>query len=137
MKLTADAFKQLRFTGVLLLVAIVTAGGWVYWSSIEQQRRYLTSRDFRLLTMLANQTENLIEGNARVFQGALADAPFTRASLEKWRAAAQSTVPMLQDAELVGVPEKADRMKGRSAGSPSCPTPRGRGSGWNSARPTG
>jgi len=100
MKLTANAFRQLRFTGVLLLMVVVTAAAGVYWSSFQQQRRYLISRDFRLLTVLANQTENLLDGAARMFQGILGNGPTTSASLEQWVKDARPSVPILRDVKL-------------------------------------
>lgn len=115
MKLTAGAFQQLRFTGILLLLAVVTATGLIYWSSVQQQRQYLASRDFRLLTVLATQVQNLLDDNARIFQGAVeyvhgareagekTDRPY--ASMKAWRSEALGFVPILRDADLVYGPQ--------------------------------
>jgi len=118
MKLTAGAFQQLRFTGILLLLAVVTAAGLIYWSSVQQQRQYLGSRDFRLLTVLAGQVQSLLDDNARIFQGAVeyvyrandvgenADRPY--ASVKEWRDKALGFVPILRDADFAfGQPPSA------------------------------
>src|SRR5687767_3804322 len=73
MQLTLGTFKGLRFAGALLLLIVGLILGLAYWSSVEQHRRYLTSRNFRLLAVLAKQTQNLIDGQGRIFSGLLAD----------------------------------------------------------------
>src|SRR6476661_695895 len=105
MKLTAGAFQHLRLTGILLLLATVTTAGLLYWNSVERQRQYLTSRDFRLLTVLATQVQSLLEGDGRIFQSAVDDIYGTTGesrrqyqTLDAWRTAAASDVPILREA---------------------------------------
>ena len=98
MRFTGSAFKQIRFTGILLLLAIVMIAGLVYWQSVEQRRQYLTSRDFRLLSVLAMQVQNLFDGHARIFQAAVDDVYYP--SVTAWRDAALNDVPFLRDADF-------------------------------------
>ena len=86
MKVTAGVFQQLQFKLTLLLLAVVLVAGAMYWNSFQQQRQYLTSRDFRLLTVLATQVQNIIDGHARIFQstsGACTDATQTRPQIRQ------------------------------------------------------
>lgn len=76
MQLSSGAFKGLRFAGALLLCGVLTALGLVYWRSIEQQEQYLSGRNFRFLTVLAEQTEAMIVGQGRILQGALRDRQY-------------------------------------------------------------
>ena len=114
MKLTAGVFRQLQFGGILVLLAVAVVAGAMYWSSFEQQRQYLTSRDFRLLTGLATQTQNLFDGYARIFQGAVEDVyraaepgkvsdkagrPYT--SVQEWLKDASRSVPILRESDFV------------------------------------
>jgi hypothetical protein len=73
MHLTLGTFKGLRFAGALLLLTIGVALGVAYWNSVTQHRRYLASRNFRLLTVLARQTQSVIDGHGRIFSNLLED----------------------------------------------------------------
>ena len=105
MKFSGSAFTRLRFTGILLLLATVMIAGVIYWQSVEQRQQYLTSRDFRLLSVLAPQVQNLFDGHARIFQAAVEDVYSTDspgyASVTVWRNAALDDVPVLRDAEFL------------------------------------
>ena len=68
MKISGSAFTRLRFTGILLLLATVMIAGVIYWQSVEQRQQYLTSRDFRLLSVLAPQVQNLFDGREARYQ---------------------------------------------------------------------
>lgn len=109
MNLTAGAFQRLRFTGILVLLLVVTTGGAVYWTSVQQQREYLTSRDFRLLTGLGLQVQGLLDGHARIFQGAVedvargdehGDSHGHYKTVSAWRSQAKGTIPILQHTEF-------------------------------------
>jgi hypothetical protein len=65
-KLGTDAFRNLPFAGALVLMVTLAALGAVYWNNVQEQERYLSSRNFRLLSVLANQTQNLLQTRARI-----------------------------------------------------------------------
>jgi hypothetical protein len=110
MQLTFGAFKGLRFAGALLLLTLGVALGVAYWNSMEQRRQYLTSRNFRLLTVLARQTQSVIDGHGRIFTGLLADPntfenqpPEARAAADSapaWLRARVPLIPTLQFLDL-------------------------------------
>ena len=116
MRFTGGAFKRLHLTGLLLLLAILTIAGVIYWQSVEQRRQYLTSRDFRLLSVLATQVQNLFDGHARIFQAAVNDFHAGTAqygSLTGWRNAAVDEVPFLRDADfrVIKEPVQSDSIR--------------------------
>jgi len=74
MTLRADALKSLPVAGALLSLAALAALGLAYWGSVVDRQHYLQSRNFRLLAVLASQTENLIDNRARIFREEMADA---------------------------------------------------------------
>ncbi len=62
-----NAWKNLPVMGAALGVVIVSALGLAYWSNVKDREHYLQSRNFRLLAVLARQTEQLFENRSRVY----------------------------------------------------------------------
>ncbi|HEY7171149.1 MAG TPA: cache domain-containing protein [Vicinamibacterales bacterium] len=128
MKLTAGAFNNIRFTGVLLLVVALAVTTGVYLMSVEQQQRYLVSRNFRLLTVLATHTDNLITNGAGVFRLPMDERRLAQTKrdskrrvvlpdaihMKQWITDSKKVIPLLNDAELV-----------KPSGDPVFPTPPG------------
>ncbi len=100
MTLRADALKSLPVAGALLSLAALAALGLAYWGSVVDRQHYLQSRNFRLLAVLASQTENLIDNRARIFRDAMAAAaaPSEDSTLKDWLAGAVSS---LREANLL------------------------------------
>jgi hypothetical protein len=67
-----DAWKNLPVMGAGLGLVAVSALGLAYWSNVQDREHYLQSRNFRLLAVLARQTEQLVENRGRVFREAVA-----------------------------------------------------------------
>jgi hypothetical protein len=113
MQLTLGTFKGLRFAGALLLLTVGVALGVAYWNSVAQHRRYLTSRNFRLLTVLARQTQGVIDGHGRIFSNLLEDPnTFTTAPAKPrshrddvpgWLRARVKLIPTLQHLDMSDV----------------------------------
>jgi hypothetical protein len=66
MEIRTDLLRRLPIAGTALLMAAACAIGLVYWTTVQQQQRYLASRNFRLLATLAGQTQNVLSNNARL-----------------------------------------------------------------------
>jgi hypothetical protein len=123
MQLTLGTFKGLRYAGALLLLTIGVALGVTYWNSVAQHRRYLTSRNFRLLTVLATQTQSVIDGQGRIFSGLLADANnFAASSRDEkgngtpaWLRSPLRFIPSLQHIDLSDMRPILEPVKGTSA----------------------
>ncbi len=82
-----DAWRSFPVMSVALAVAAVSALGLAYWSNVKDREHYLQSRNFRLLAVLARQTEQVIENRSRVFKEQVATA--LHRGIEptgKWRA---------------------------------------------------
>ena len=62
-----NAWKNWPVMGAALGVVIVSALGLAYWSNVKDREHYLQSRNFRLLAVLARQTEQLFENRSRVY----------------------------------------------------------------------
>ena len=62
-----DSWKNWPIRGAVLGVAIVAALALVYADNVKDRQQYLQSRNFRLLTVLASQTEQLIDARSRVY----------------------------------------------------------------------
>lgn len=62
-----SSWKNLPITGAVLAIAILSAAGVVYWSNVADREQYLQSRNFRLLSVLARQTESLMDNRIRVY----------------------------------------------------------------------
>ena len=112
MQLTLGSFKGLRYAGALLLLTLGSILGITYWHSVSQHQRYLASRNFRLLTVLATQTQSVIDGQGRIFSTLLADAtnfetrssPDTKATdTPGWLKAPLRFIPGLQHVDLTDI----------------------------------
>lgn len=62
-----DSWKNWPVRGAVLGIAVVAALGLVYADNVKDRQQYLESRNFRLLTVLASQTEQLIDARSRVY----------------------------------------------------------------------
>ncbi len=88
MAIRTSLLRQLPIAGTSLLLAGACAIGFAYWTTVEQQQRYLGSRNFRLLATLGGQTENVLANHARVIRNRLG-TPREGMSLSEWIAAAR------------------------------------------------
>jgi hypothetical protein len=61
-------FSGLKIAGFVLAASAVAAGGTGYWLFVSEQRQYIVGRDFRLLTNLAGQMDNILEAEVRVLR---------------------------------------------------------------------
>jgi hypothetical protein len=62
-----DAWKNWPVRGAVLGIAVVAALAFVYLTSVKDREHYLQSRNFRLLAVIARQTEQLIDARSRVY----------------------------------------------------------------------
>ncbi|HET9568889.1 MAG TPA: hypothetical protein VFP16_11000 [Vicinamibacterales bacterium] len=62
-----DSWKNWPIRGAVLGIAVVAALGFVYLTSVKDREQYLQSRNFRLVAVLARQTEQLIDSRSRVY----------------------------------------------------------------------
>jgi hypothetical protein len=62
-----NAWKAVPVMGATLAAAAVAALGLLYWSNVQDREHYLQSRNFRLLDVLARQSEQLFENRRRVY----------------------------------------------------------------------
>ena len=74
MNVSPDALKRWPVVGGVLTLILLAALSLAYWDNYQDRQRYLQSRNFRLLAVLAGQTENLIETRARIVREALGNA---------------------------------------------------------------
>ena len=106
MHLTLGSFKGLRFAGTLILLSAAAAVGLLYWNSVAARHQYLTSRNFRLLTVLSTQVQRTIEVQARIVQGLVPDR--ARADIQSHQPRsfeeALRSLATLQQAEIVTAP---------------------------------
>jgi len=89
--------KALKFAGVLLLLAF--AGSAVVWyvTVTSERERYLTSRNFRLLSTIATQLDSSIGGQLKTFGTLLSAADGkTENGIPTWFARARDFVPSLE-----------------------------------------
>ena len=77
MNLSPDALKRWPVVGGVLTLILLTALSLAYWDNYQDRQRYLQSRNFRLIAVLAGQTESLINNRARIVREALAGARAT------------------------------------------------------------
>ena len=122
MQLTLGTFKGLRFAGALLLLIVGVILGVTYWNSVAEHSRYLASRNFRLLAVLATQTQKLIDAQGRIYSGVLAD-PNTFATndggavspeqtgheIREWLKSRVRLIPSLQHVDLDDVRTTVDK----------------------------
>lgn len=62
-----DSWKNWPIRGAVVGVALVAALGFIYRNSVNDREHYLESRNFRLLSVVARQTEQLIDARSRVY----------------------------------------------------------------------
>lgn len=106
MHFTLGSFKGLRFAGTLVLLGAGVALGLVYWNSVNAREQYLTSRDFRLLTVLAAQVQRTIDVQVRIVQGFVPDRSRGQLKGQRARSLAEAlqSLPTLQHAEIITAP---------------------------------
>lgn len=78
----ASRWKQLPIAASLIGVVVVLAAAAVYTMSYRQRESYLTGRNFRLLAVLAKQTEGAIDADAHARAAAANSAPSETRTLE-------------------------------------------------------
>lgn len=115
--------KGARFVGVLALVAFgAIVIGWFFTFTTDQER-YLTSRNFRILTTIADELQSSLDTHERTFT-TLLTARFdvvdkADATLEARLAAARPYIPVLSAMDDTRTPEafaEADGGPGRYSG---------------------
>ena len=62
-----DSWKNWPIRGAVLGIAVVAALGFIYRDNVKDCEHYLQSRNFRLLAVIARQTEQLIDARSRVY----------------------------------------------------------------------
>ena len=62
-----DSWKNWPVRGAVVGIALVSVLGFIYLTNVQDREHYLQSRNFRLLAVLARQTEQLIESRSRVY----------------------------------------------------------------------
>lgn len=67
-----NAWKNLPITGAALAIAVVLVLGLIYWLNVQDREHYLRGRNFRLLAVLARQTEQLFDTRSRIYREAIA-----------------------------------------------------------------
>ena len=89
--------KGLRFAGVLLLLAFAAFAVVWYVTVTSERERYLTSRNFRLLSTIATQLDSSISGQLKTFGTLLSAADGTEEQgIPTWFARARDFVPSLK-----------------------------------------
>ena len=89
--------KGLRFAGVLLLLAFAASAVVWYVTVTSERERYLTSRNFRLLSTIATQLDSSISGQLKTFGTLLSSADGTEEQgVPTWFSRARDYVPSLQ-----------------------------------------
>ena len=58
-----DSWKNWPIRGAVLGIAVVAALGFIYRDNVKDREHYLQSRNFRLLAVIARQTEQLIDSS--------------------------------------------------------------------------
>ncbi len=87
MKVSMNAWRSWPIKGAVLGVVALTALGLAYWSNVQDRERYLQSRNFRVLAVLARQTEELLENRSRVYREAITSTvrpSVPRAQWSRW-----------------------------------------------------
>ncbi|MCC7123454.1 MAG: cache domain-containing protein [Acidobacteria bacterium] len=77
-----DALK--RWPVGLLGVFVLAALGYAYWDSYQAQQHYLQSRNFRLLSVLASQVDQLINARARIVRNVVMARQTADPRAEPW-----------------------------------------------------
>jgi hypothetical protein len=62
-----DSWRNWPVRGAVIGIAVVSALAFVYLTNVQDREHYLQSRNFRLLAVLARQTEQLIDSRSRVY----------------------------------------------------------------------
>ena len=99
--------KGLRFAGVLMLIAFTALAATWYLTVTAERERYLTSRNFRLLSTVATQLDSSISGQHRTLATLLTTDP-GKAKATDWFRKARSFVPALQALDEDRIPEPLD-----------------------------
>jgi hypothetical protein len=127
MKVSPAAWKNWHVTGALLGVVALSALGAAYWSNVTDRERYLQSRNFRLLAVLASQTSNVIDNRARLARDVIADREVLRMAAPVDQAITAETFRRWS----AGIGRKLKAETARSAdGEPTLPADMAQGEAW-------
>ena len=74
MNLSPDALKRWPVVGGVLTLILLTALSLAYWDNYQDQQRYLQSRNFRLIAVLAGADRDLIDNRVRMVREKMGDA---------------------------------------------------------------
>jgi len=118
MNLSPDALKRWPVVGGVLTLLLLAALAVAYWENYQDRHRYLQSRNFRLLSVLASQAGNLLDTRARIVRDALAIEPKGEQKDEPKAAAAWVTKavkdlndPVLANAGIEGPDVPTDTLR--------------------------
>ena len=65
-KVGSDALRNLPVVGTLLGFVAIAALGLAYWGNVTSRERYLQSRNFRLLSDVAEQTQTMLYDSEQI-----------------------------------------------------------------------
>ena len=77
-KIGSDALRNVPVLGTLLTLVAIAALGLAYWGNVTGRERYLQSRNFRLLSDVAEQTQTMLYDSSRSYSVRFAIAPCRR-----------------------------------------------------------
>ncbi len=78
-KVGSDALRNLPVAGTLLGLVAIAALGLAYWGNVTSRERYLQSRNFRLLTDVAEQTQTILYDSEQIVRRTIDIARFSAA----------------------------------------------------------
>jgi hypothetical protein len=120
MNVSPDALKRWPVVGGVLTLMLLAALAVAYWQNYQDRQRYLTSRNFRLLSVLASQTGNLLDTRARIVRDGLANAPIAGLQASAtWvpKSVKDLNDPFLANAGIEGPDAPTDGLRRALAGS--------------------
>ena len=90
-KISSDALRNVPVVGTLLVVVALGALGLAYWGNVTGRERYLQSRNFRLLSDVAEQTqamlydsEQIVRRSIRIAGGGISTKPLNKETAALW-----------------------------------------------------
>src|SRR5687767_11634246 len=72
-KIGPDTLRNLPVVGTLLGIVAIAALGLAYWGNVTSRERYLESRNFRLLSDVAEQTQTMLYDSEQIVRRSICD----------------------------------------------------------------
>ena len=88
----SDASRTVPVAGTLLTVVAIAALALAYWGNVTGRERYLQSRNFRLLSDVAEQTQTMLFDSEQIVRRSICDG-FRAVDDSICKATAESTKP--------------------------------------------